>query len=52
VHGVLHLLGYDHQTDAEAERMEALEARLLAQLGVTVPDAAGAAVPPPAAEQP
>jgi len=26
VHGVLHLLGYDHETDGEAEAMEALEA--------------------------
>lgn len=29
VHGVLHLLGMDHQEDAEAERMEALEQQLL-----------------------
>ncbi len=29
VHGVLHLLGMDHGTDAEAERMEALERQLL-----------------------
>lgn len=29
VHGLLHLLGMDHETDAEAERMEALERRLL-----------------------
>ncbi|MEX2642644.1 MAG: rRNA maturation RNase YbeY, partial [Acetobacterales bacterium] len=52
VHGVLHLLGYDHQTDAEAERMEALEARLLAGLGVTALDAAETAKAPVAAEQP
>jgi probable rRNA maturation factor len=31
VHGLLHLLGLDHQVDAEAERMEALERRLLAR---------------------
>jgi probable rRNA maturation factor len=31
VHGLLHLLGLDHQADAEAERMEALERRLLAR---------------------
>lgn len=29
VHGILHLLGMDHETDPEAERMEALERRLL-----------------------
>jgi probable rRNA maturation factor len=29
VHGLLHLLGMDHEEDAEAERMEALEQRLL-----------------------
>jgi probable rRNA maturation factor len=29
VHGVLHLLGMDHQDDADAERMEALEQQLL-----------------------
>lgn len=39
-HGVLHLLGYDHQTDAEAEAMEALERRILAGLGA--PDPYGA----------
>lgn len=33
VHGVLHLLGYDHQTDMDANEMEALETRILAQLG-------------------
>ncbi|MDJ0805380.1 MAG: rRNA maturation RNase YbeY [Gammaproteobacteria bacterium] len=32
VHGVLHLQGYDHQTDPEAERMEALERTILQQL--------------------
>lgn len=36
-HGVLHLLGYDHQTDAEAESMEARERRILAGLGVPDP---------------
>ena len=29
VHGVLHLLGHDHEVDEEAERMEALEQKLL-----------------------
>ena len=37
VHGVLHLLGHDHQTDHDAERMEALEARILASLGIIDP---------------
>jgi probable rRNA maturation factor len=32
VHGALHLLGYDHLDDAEAEKMEALERQLLADL--------------------
>jgi len=37
VHGVLHLAGYDHQTDDEAQAMEALERRVLAGLGVADP---------------
>ncbi|MCQ4165187.1 rRNA maturation RNase YbeY [Tahibacter harae] len=37
VHGVLHLLGYDHMADAEAERMEALERKALAGLGIADP---------------
>jgi probable rRNA maturation factor len=37
VHGTLHLLGYDHIDDAEAERMEALETRILARLGIADP---------------
>lgn len=37
VHGVLHLLGYDHVDDAEAEAMEALETRILAGLGIADP---------------
>ncbi len=40
-HGFLHLIGYDHQTDEEAERMEALEKRILARLGVADPYADG-----------
>lgn len=35
-HGVLHLVGYDHQTETEAVEMEALERRILA--GLDVPD--------------
>jgi len=37
IHGVLHLLGYDHATDADAARMEALEIRILAGLGIANP---------------
>ncbi|MDJ0813230.1 MAG: rRNA maturation RNase YbeY [Woeseiaceae bacterium] len=37
VHGTLHLLGFDHETDAEAAEMEALEAEILASQSVTDP---------------
>jgi probable rRNA maturation factor len=37
IHGVLHLIGYDHLVDAEAETMEALETTLLARLGIADP---------------
>jgi probable rRNA maturation factor len=37
VHGTLHLAGYDHEIDAEAETMEALERVVLSQLGVDDP---------------
>lgn len=37
VHGVLHLLGYDHLETAEAEEMESTETRILAGLGVADP---------------
>ncbi len=37
VHGVLHLLGFDHIEDAEAEEMEAMEVRALAALGIANP---------------
>ena len=40
-HGFLHLIGYDHQTNEEAERMEDLERRVLARLGVADPYASG-----------
>ena len=37
VHGVLHLLGHDHQIDVQAEAMESLERTVLASLGVRDP---------------
>lgn len=37
VHGVLHLLGYDHDVAGEADRMERLEAAVLAGLGIADP---------------
>jgi probable rRNA maturation factor len=37
VHGTLHLLGYDHQADADAADMEAREVRALKRLGVADP---------------
>ena len=37
VHGVLHLLGYDHEESAQAEQMEALEVRILQNLRIPDP---------------
>ena len=37
VHGFLHLVGYDHENDGEAEAMESLEREILAQLGIPDP---------------
>jgi probable rRNA maturation factor len=37
VHGTLHLLGYDHLRDADAELMERIEVEILAQLGIVDP---------------
>lgn len=37
VHGILHLLGYDHQTDADACKMEEVEIYLLDKLGIVNP---------------
>jgi probable rRNA maturation factor len=37
VHGVLHLLGFDHENKSDAERMEALEIGILKALGVANP---------------
>ena len=37
VHGVLHLLGYDHLEDEQAERMEGLEEAILSSLDMAAP---------------
>jgi len=37
IHGALHLLGYDHIEDQEAETMEALEVTILSHLGIASP---------------
>lgn len=37
VHGILHIFGYDHETEEDAAVMETLETRLLARLGVPDP---------------
>jgi probable rRNA maturation factor len=37
VHGTLHLLGFDHERDADAELMEGIETEILAELGVADP---------------
>jgi probable rRNA maturation factor len=37
VHGFLHLIGYDHEKDQDAETMEALETEILMQLGIPDP---------------
>ena len=37
IHGLLHLLGEDHETEAEAQRMEAMETAALARLGIPDP---------------
>jgi len=37
VHGVLHLLGYDHERASEAEIMESIETQILAELGIPNP---------------
>jgi probable rRNA maturation factor len=41
VHGFLHLIGYDHETDDDAETMETLEREILSQLGIPDPYADG-----------
>lgn len=37
VHGILHLHGYDHETEAQAELMESIEIQILAKLGYANP---------------
>ena len=37
IHGVLHLLGYDHEQSADANAMEALETEILAKLDIPDP---------------
>ncbi len=37
VHGVLHLLGYDHEMEAEADAMEEIETKILATMGIADP---------------
>ncbi|MBY0362839.1 MAG: rRNA maturation RNase YbeY [Phreatobacter sp.] len=45
IHGLLHLLGYDHETEAEAVAMEAMETSILADLGISDPHATGRMMP-------
>jgi probable rRNA maturation factor len=45
VHGFLHLLGYDHQNDAEAAEMERLEGAILAALSIADPYSALVGIP-------
>lgn len=42
VHGMLHLLGFDHETDAQAAEMEGLETRILSKLDIADPYEDGA----------
>lgn len=44
VHGVLHLLGYDHLNDEQAETMEAMEEAILLSIGIVAPYGRGAAL--------
>lgn len=37
VHGFLHLIGYDHETDAQADEMEALESRIMTAMNLPDP---------------
>jgi probable rRNA maturation factor len=44
VHGILHILGYDHICDADAQQMERLEIEILARLGIADPYAGNGVV--------
>jgi probable rRNA maturation factor len=46
VHGMLHLLGFDHERDEDAEAMEALETKVLSTIGITDPYAEDARAGP------
>jgi probable rRNA maturation factor len=46
VHGMLHLLGFDHEREADTLRMEALETKVLAGLGIADPYAEDARADP------
>ncbi|NDV86392.1 rRNA maturation RNase YbeY [Aurantimonas aggregata] len=45
VHGFLHLVGYDHVDESEAEAMERLEVEILAEMGIADPYAEGTETP-------
>lgn len=52
IHGLLHLLGEDHETDAEAQRMEGLEVAALDRLGIADPYAGADLIAAPQASSP